>query len=162
MGPEYPSSNYLCASPTVQATRGQTVEAATPVPNEPVLSKEEEFIPPAIVAPGAGSWTHWIEATLEDRHTPCFEQIGTRRIRTVEGTCYFNRSRCRFLYFDDEPAIPSNYKAIPRVWGQPIGIRHINGRVVSDYCDMSMWMYRTEMPEHFDEGRVYTRARSPE
>ncbi|KJA23730.1 hypothetical protein HYPSUDRAFT_201158 [Hypholoma sublateritium FD-334 SS-4] len=129
--PEYPLSDYLRASPTVQALRERAVEADAPAPNEPVLSSKDELIPPTIVAPGVGSWSHWIEATLEDHHTPCFEQIGSRRICTVSGTCYFDRSHRRFLYFDDEPVIPSNYKANPEVWGQPCGCTERRGQNAS-------------------------------
>lgn len=158
--PEYPPYAYLRASPTVQGARVQFAS----VLNEPVLSNNNELIPPTIVTPGAGNWTHWIESTLKDNHTPCFEQIGSRRIRSVGGTGYFDRTNRRFLHFNEEPALPSNYKANPEVWGQPVGVRHfirLDGCEIPDLSDLSVWMYCTERPERTDEGRVYTRRRSP-
>lgn len=162
--PEFPPLDYIRASPTVQAAQGKLDKAAAPAPNDPVLGDKDELIPPVIATPGAGSSTHWIESSLEDRHTPCFEQIGSRRVRSVSGTCFFDRIHHRFLYFNEDPEIPSNYKANPEVWGQPVGIRHfvlMDGRIISEHRDLSVWMYRTERPERFDEGRKYTRRHSP-
>ncbi|KJA13697.1 hypothetical protein HYPSUDRAFT_59756 [Hypholoma sublateritium FD-334 SS-4] len=162
--PEYPPYAYLRALPTVQGERGQSDRAVILFANEPTLGNEDELIPPAIVTPGAGSWTCWVESTLADHHTPCFAEIGSRRVRSVSGTCYFDRSHRRFLYFNEEPVLPPNYLANPDVWGQPVSIRHfvqLNGCGISEHSDRSVWMYRAERPERFDEGRVYTRRRSP-
>ncbi|KJA19772.1 hypothetical protein HYPSUDRAFT_1094465 [Hypholoma sublateritium FD-334 SS-4] len=145
-------------------TQEQADRSKAPAASEPILGSEDELLPPAIATPGAGSWTNWIESRMEDNHTPCFQQIGSRRVRSVSGTCYFDRIHRRYLYFDEDPKLPSNYKANPDVWGQPLGIRlfvPLDGGVISEHGDLSGWMYRTERPECFDEGRVHIRRRSP-
>ncbi len=143
-----------------QLARANASVASSDTKDEPRMDQNEEILPPRISVPGSGSWSHWGESTLEDNRTPCFEQLGARRIRDAGEYCFYDRVHRRCLHFDEEPTIPANYKADPSVWGQPINIRHfvqIGGKTTFEPRDMSTWMYSSERPEKRDEGRVYTK-----
>lgn len=159
--PVYLLLDYARASPTVQVSNRQGTNANSSTANELTLGAGEELLPPAIAAPGPGSWMHWMEATLEDNHTPCFEQIGSRRVQNLDGTCYFDQLWRRYLYFNEEQSIPPNYKASPEIWGQPVGICHFvlrNQAGTLDRCEVSTRIYQSERPARNDEGREYCRG----
>ncbi|KJA15698.1 hypothetical protein HYPSUDRAFT_58654 [Hypholoma sublateritium FD-334 SS-4] len=156
--PEYQSQDYVRTSPTVQAAGEREDTLSNPVTPAPAATTSSEILPPKIMTPGPGSWTHWLETTLDNHVTPCFEQVSARRARDIDGIQYYDRERRRFLFFDEEPLIPEHYRADPRIWGLPVPIKHFVQTVNHKNVEprpLSLWMYPTERPEPGDAGREY-------
>ncbi|KAF8200964.1 hypothetical protein BJ912DRAFT_1123641 [Pholiota molesta] len=136
-----------------------TPDTQTP---ESSVSASGEILPPPVISPAAGTWTTWTVTNLDDGHyTECMEQIGTRRKNDIGRHRYFDRSRRRYLCFDDEVPIPEAYKADPAIFGLPVPplpfVQRENNKDLAKRT-ASAWMYKTEKPARQDLQRVYTSA----
>lgn len=119
---------------------------------------EGKIIPPDVVSfPQKGSWSHWIQDTLDDG-TVCMRRRSSHFRGHRGNYTSFDRHQKRILYTDDPLSVPRHYDANPSVFGLPgPNFPYIETQNEKDLVNYSpsQWCYLSMSPLRTEIGTRY-------